>query len=113
MVWGLNPNGGMRVSLLHSWLGQSWGPPILLYNGYWGSFLGGGHPPTSSSAVKNEYSYTSTIPLFLHGMLLEDHYLPLVQLSTVLKKYELFNDKSDKQSYRLHYYNLNMDIRTS
>jgi len=46
-------------------------------------------------------------------MLLEDHYLPLVQLSTVLKKYELFNDKSDKQSYRLHYYNLNMDIRTS
>ena len=47
-----------------------WGPPSLLYNGYW-IFPGGkeqpgraaDHSPLSSAAVMKEYSYTSTHPL--------------------------------------------------
>jgi len=49
---------------------RPWGPPSLLYNGYWvcpGGKVRPGraadHSPPSSTAVMEEYSYTSTHPL--------------------------------------------------
>jgi hypothetical protein len=50
-----------------------WDPPILLYNGYRGSFQGlkrpgreVNHPPPSSAAVKNEWRCTSAPPIFFN-----------------------------------------------
>jgi hypothetical protein len=52
-----------------------WGPHILLFNGYWGSFLGvkqSGckvhHSPPSSAEVENEWSYISAPPRCHHGV---------------------------------------------
>jgi len=52
-----------------------WGPHSLLFNGYWGSFLGVkqsgckvNHSPPSSAEVKNEWSYTSARPRCRHGV---------------------------------------------
>ena len=48
------------------------GPPILLHNGYWGSFPGAKRPgrkaehsPQSTIKVKNDRIYTSTPPVWL------------------------------------------------
>jgi hypothetical protein len=54
---------------------RSWGPPSLLYNGYRVSFPGVkrpgrnvNHSPLSTVDVNNEWRYTSTPPLHLHGV---------------------------------------------
>jgi hypothetical protein len=51
-----------------------WGPPCLLFIGYRGSFFGikwfrynGWLHASISIEDKNEWSYTSTPPIFLHG----------------------------------------------
>jgi len=67
MVWGSDPGGGENFRTCPRLL---WGPPSLLYNGYW-VFPGGkeqlgrgtDHSPPSSALVKKEKSYTST-PLY-------------------------------------------------
>jgi len=53
-----------------------WGPPSLLYNGYWVFPWGKGGrgvtlttQPPSSAEIMKEQSYTSTPPLGLHGLL--------------------------------------------
>jgi hypothetical protein len=63
---------------------RPWGPPSLLYNGYRVSFpgvqrpgRGVNHPPYLAPRLKKEYSYTSTPPLGLHGLLQGDLYLYL------------------------------------
>ena len=55
-VQGLNPSGG---EIFRTSPDRPWGPPSLLYNGYWVSFLrvkrlgcGIDHPPPSSAKVK-------------------------------------------------------------
>jgi hypothetical protein len=65
-VRGSNPGGG---EIFRTRPDRPWGPPSLLYNGYW-VFPGGKTvgawcwPPTPPSAeVENEWSYTSTPPL--------------------------------------------------
>jgi hypothetical protein len=66
-VRGENPGGG---KIFHTCPDRPWGPPILLYNGYW-FFPGGkdqqGHHadplPPSSAVVMKESSYTSTPPM--------------------------------------------------
>jgi hypothetical protein len=52
-----------------------WGPCSLLFNVYQGSFPGVkwpgrevNHSPASSAKIKNEWSYTSAIPICHHGM---------------------------------------------
>ena len=53
---------------------RRWGPRILLFNGYRGSFPGlkrAGrevHSPAFSAGVKNEWSYTSVPSVHLHGV---------------------------------------------
>jgi hypothetical protein len=60
---------------------RPWGPPSLLYNGYRnfsGDKAAGAWcwPPTpSSTEVMKEYSYTSTLPLGLRGLLQGELYL--------------------------------------
>jgi len=57
MVWGSNPSGGKIFHTCPDW---PWGPPSLLYNGYW-VFSGGKEwlgrdadpsPPSSAMAKK-------------------------------------------------------------
>jgi hypothetical protein len=52
-----------------------WGPPSIVFSGYWGSFLGerqtwyeAKHLPASTAGVRNEWSYTSTPPVLPHGI---------------------------------------------
>jgi hypothetical protein len=55
---------------------RPWGPPSLLSNSYqelfhWGIKQPGheaGHPPPPSAVVKNAWSYISTPPIRLHGV---------------------------------------------
>jgi hypothetical protein len=65
------------LSLIQKWPGQLWGPPSLLFNGYWGSFPQAKelehevtHLPPSSTKVKNERRNTSAplINICLHGL---------------------------------------------
>jgi hypothetical protein len=52
-----------------------WGPPSLLFKVHWG-FIPEvkrlvhdfDHLPLSSAEVKNEWSYSSTLPICLHGV---------------------------------------------
>jgi len=52
-----------------------WGPPSLLFDGTWGSFLevkrlgrGADHSPPCRADVKNVWSYTSTPSVCLHSV---------------------------------------------
>jgi hypothetical protein len=70
MVWDLNPSRGKRFTHLQNRADWLLGPPGLLFNGYWGSFLGVkwlwcevNHSLPSSAKVKNEWNYTF-IPLY-------------------------------------------------
>jgi len=52
------------------------GPPSLLYDGYWVLFPGRkqlghdiDHPPLSTAMAEYGQNYTSTSPLYLHGIL--------------------------------------------
>jgi hypothetical protein len=68
-VRGSNPGGGEIFRTHPDW---SWGPPSLLYNGYWVSFpgvkqpgRGADHPPSSSTRVKERvklYLYSPSGP---------------------------------------------------
>jgi len=55
VVWGSNPGRG---EIFHTCSDQPWGPPSLLYNGYWVTPRGKGpghdvnHPTPSSGEVK-------------------------------------------------------------
>jgi len=56
---------------------QLWGPPTLLFVRYWGLCPRGEavrswscHSLPSSAKVKNDWSYTSTPPIQLHGVVL-------------------------------------------
>ena len=69
-VRGSNSGGGEILCALPD---RPWGPPSLLYNGYW-VFPGGkaagvcvDQPPHLAPRLKKEWSYTSTPPLDLHG----------------------------------------------
>jgi len=41
MVWGFNPGKNKRLSSFSKCPDWLWGPPNLLFNGYWGSFMVG------------------------------------------------------------------------
>ena len=43
-VRGSNTGGGKRFSFLHTRLYRPWGPPSLVYSGYWSSFPGAKRP---------------------------------------------------------------------
>jgi len=52
-----------------------WGTPSFLVNRYWRALLGSKCPQRevknslpSSTEVKNKWSYTSTPPIYLHGL---------------------------------------------
>ena len=64
-----------RSALLHNHPDQCWGLPNLLFNGYHGSFLGvkwqkheDNRSAPSSAQLKNDWSYTSTPLVCLHGI---------------------------------------------
>ena len=71
-VRGSNLDGGEIFRIRPD---QPWGPPSLLYNGHWASFLGVkrsergvDHPTHLAQRLKKEYSFTSTPPLDIRGM---------------------------------------------
>ena len=72
-VGGSNPGGGQ---IFRTPPDRPWGPPSLLSNGYWVSFVGVKRPghdvqhplPSSTEVKKKEYSYTSTPPLGPRGL---------------------------------------------
>jgi hypothetical protein len=70
-VWGSNPGGG---EIFRTHPDRSWGPPILLYNGYQvfprGKAAGAWRwpPPHLAPRSKKGWSYTSTPPLGLCGL---------------------------------------------
>jgi hypothetical protein len=73
-VWGSNPGRSKRFFSSPKCPDQLWGLPSLLFNGYWGSFPGVkrlenevNHLLPSSAEVKDEWIYTSTPPICLHG----------------------------------------------
>ena len=51
---------------------QLWGLPSLLFSGYWGGCYARSkavnHSPPSNAEVKNDWSYTSTPIIYVHGM---------------------------------------------
>ena len=60
---------GVRLSLILNDQTGHGGPPRLQFNGYWHYFPGikrsgreGNHSPPSTAQIKNEWSYTSTLP---------------------------------------------------
>ena len=62
---GFKSQQGQEVFCFQKRLDRLWDPPSLLFNGYWGSFLGVkrwgpkvDHSPPSSDDVKNERNYT-------------------------------------------------------
>jgi hypothetical protein len=69
---GSNPEGG---DIFRTCPDRPWGPPSLLYNGYW-IFTGGRKRPERDAdpspllmpRSKTEYSYTSTLPKGLRGL---------------------------------------------
>jgi hypothetical protein len=63
---------------------RPWCPPSLLYSGYNVSFPGVKrpghgvyHPPPPSAKIKERYTYTSTLPLSLHGLFYGEHHIYL------------------------------------
>jgi len=74
-VWGLNPSwakGFLISPQCPDWLQ---GPPCLIFNWHWGSFPGVNQPrcavnwsPPCCAEVNNEWSYTCTSPVCLHGV---------------------------------------------
>jgi len=68
-VWGLN-SGWDEIFLTD----RPWGPPSLLYNGYWVTFpgvkrlrRGADHQTISSAEVKERVELYPSSPLGLHG----------------------------------------------
>ena len=82
---GSNPGGGEIFRIRPD---RPWGPPSLLYNGYRvfpGDKAAGGavlttHPHLSAEVTKG-YSYTSTHPLGLRGLLQGELYLYLQRVT--------------------------------
>jgi hypothetical protein len=75
MVWCSNPGRGKRFFSSPKRPDQLCDSHGLLFNEYWGSFLGvkwPGHEVShwsqSSGEVENEWSYTSATPTCLHGV---------------------------------------------
>jgi len=75
MVRGSNPSRSMKFSVLQDRPYRPWSSPSLLFNGNQRPFLGVSRPgpefdhlsPPSAEA-KNEWNYSSTPPLRLHGV---------------------------------------------
>jgi len=72
MVRGLNPDGGEIFCNRPNW---PWGPPTLLYSGYFVSCQGVkwpghgvDHLPQSSTEVEEQVDYNSASTLGLHGL---------------------------------------------
>jgi hypothetical protein len=72
---GFELRGRQIFSLLQNFPERFWDPPGLSFNMYCGFFLlvkrlgcEVNQSPTSSAEVKNEWSYTSTPPICLHGV---------------------------------------------
>ena len=87
-VQGLNLWGSKNFRLLYTRPDRPWGPPSLLSNGYRSFFQGikrprhgVDHSPPSSAEVEDDWSYTFTTPLCLHGILRGDLYLYLYRYS--------------------------------
>jgi hypothetical protein len=75
--WGSNPGGGKGCSLLHIHPVLPCGSPCLVNNGHRNSCLGvrqprhdPDHAPPLRIEFRNEWSYTTTAALCLHGTLL-------------------------------------------
>jgi hypothetical protein len=80
MTWGGRfkvriPLGTRYFPLLKNVQTSSKGPPQLLFNGYWGTFLRVkwlehevNCSPQSSAEIKHEWSYTPTLLICLHGV---------------------------------------------
>ena len=75
MVRGSNPGKEKGFFLNPERPDRLWGTPTFLLNGSRGSFPGlkrtgrdVDNSSPSSAEVKNEWSYTSTPPLYLHGL---------------------------------------------
>jgi len=72
--------GVREFFLLQNCPDRLWSPCSLLFNGYQGSFVGRvkqpgreiNHLPPSTVEVKNEWSYTSSSPIYHCGMDRED-----------------------------------------
>jgi len=72
---GLEYRQGQEIFIFRKYLDRYWGPLCLLSNGYRGYCTGikrpgrdADHSPSFSAEVKNEWSYTSTSPVCLHGV---------------------------------------------
>ena len=75
MMRGLNPGRFKSVFFSANRPALLWGPSSLLFNGYQGSLPGAkrlgrevSHLPPSNVEVKNEWSYTCSPPIRLHGV---------------------------------------------
>ena len=73
---GFEAGGSKRFSHFHTRPDPPFWPPSFPYNGHRGSFrrvkqprCGVDHPPRSSAEVTDEWTYTTTSLLCLHGMM--------------------------------------------
>jgi len=77
--WGTIPGGGWAFFPSIPCADRPWGPPSLLSNGYLDLFpwvvkrpvREADHSPPHSAEVKNSWSYISTPPTRLHGVIIK------------------------------------------
>jgi hypothetical protein len=108
MVRGSNPGGG---EIFRTCPDRPWGPPSLLYNGYW-IFSGdkewpgraADHSPPSSAAVMEEYSYTSTHPLGHVGRVMGLLYLYLLRMTSTRPEWTALSSRYPRICWGLTYW---------
>ena len=102
MVWESNPGGGETFHACPDW---TWGPPSLLYKGYW--FFprvkqpgrGVDRPPPSGAKVKERIELYLQSPLDLHGLFQVELYLFYLYLS--LHKCDFINSHENIQWWQV------------